>query len=131
MFGMGFGEILIVLVIAILFLGPDKLPGAMVDIAKFYKNTKNAIGNMKASFEHEMESSGIKEEVLAYKQELENVQTQLSKVNDIPATINSSVSHITQDLFNEAPQTQPTQEIKKPAPTDEEITFKKRESTDV
>ena len=35
MFGMGFTEILIIMVIAILFLGPDKLPGAMVDIAKF------------------------------------------------------------------------------------------------
>jgi len=43
MFGMGFSEILFIAVIAIIFLGPEKLPGAMVEIAKFIKNAKNAI----------------------------------------------------------------------------------------
>jgi len=38
MFGLGFMEILFIAIIAILFLGPDKLPGAMVDIAKFIKH---------------------------------------------------------------------------------------------
>ena len=43
MFGMGFTEILIILIIAILFLGPDKLPGTLVDIAKFFRNVKSRI----------------------------------------------------------------------------------------
>jgi sec-independent protein translocase protein TatB len=128
MFGMGFTEILIILIIAILFLGPDKLPGAMVDIAKFFKNTKNAIGSMKESFEHEMEASGIKAEALAYKQELLNAQEQLSKVNDIPGTINSSVSTLVQDMFNETPQ---EPEVKKAPKEEQEVTFKKRENIDV
>ena len=41
MFGFGFTEILIIVVIAILFLGPDKLPSAMVDVAKFFRSVKN------------------------------------------------------------------------------------------
>jgi sec-independent protein translocase protein TatB len=128
MFGMGFTEILIILIIAILFLGPDKLPGAMVDIAKFFKNTKNAIGSMKESFEHEMEASGIKAEALAYKKELENAQTQLSKVSDIPAALNDSVSNMAHDMFNDAPSEPTTKKVPK---EEQEVTFKKRENIDV
>ena len=43
MFGMGFTEILVVIVIAILFLGPDKLPTAMVEVAKFIKGIKKEL----------------------------------------------------------------------------------------
>jgi len=63
MFGMGFTEILIILVVAILFLGPDKLPTAMVDIAKFFRNMKKTIGTLKDSLEEEMNVSEIKQEV--------------------------------------------------------------------
>ena len=37
MFGMSLPEIIVIAVIAVLFLGPDKLPSAMVEIAKFFK----------------------------------------------------------------------------------------------
>jgi len=40
MFGMGFTEILFIAVIAIIFLGPDKLPEAMVQIANFLTISK-------------------------------------------------------------------------------------------
>ncbi len=42
MFGMGFTEILMIAVVAILFLGPDKLPDAMVSVAKFIKGGKRS-----------------------------------------------------------------------------------------
>ena len=34
MFGIGFTELVLIAIVAILFLGPDKLPQAMVEIAK-------------------------------------------------------------------------------------------------
>ena len=40
MFGMSLPEIIVIAVIAVLFLGPDKLPSAMVEIAKFFKTVK-------------------------------------------------------------------------------------------
>ena len=42
MFGMGFSEVLVIAIIAIIFLGPEKLPDAMVKVAKFFKTVKNA-----------------------------------------------------------------------------------------
>lgn len=40
MFGMGFFEILVVLVVAIIFLGPEKFPQAVVDVVKFFRAVK-------------------------------------------------------------------------------------------
>lgn len=85
MFGMGFTEILIVLVIAILFLGPEKLPTAIVDIAKFFKQMKTTVGSMKDSLEEEMNVTEIKEEALSYKKQLFEAQESLKKVVDLSA----------------------------------------------
>ena len=54
MFGMGFTEILVIGIIAILFLGPDKLPETMVEIAKFLRNVKRTVTNAKSSIESEL-----------------------------------------------------------------------------
>jgi hypothetical protein len=40
MFGLGFMEIFVILVIAVIALGPEKLPGVAVDVAKFLKKLK-------------------------------------------------------------------------------------------
>ena len=62
MFGMSFGEILIIAVIAILFIGPDKLPEAMVKIAKFFRSFKKTINETKETIEQEMHLAELKEE---------------------------------------------------------------------
>ncbi len=79
MFGMGFFEILMIAVVAIIFLGPEKLPKALVDMAKFFKAVKKTMDDAKESLEREVNLSKIKEEALAYKNSLtQDVQT-LSK----------------------------------------------------
>lgn len=83
MFGMGFTEIMIIAVIAILFLGPDKLPSAMVEIAKFFRSAKSTIGTMKESLEEELNVKDIKEEALAYKKELLNAGDQIKSATDV------------------------------------------------
>ena len=83
MFGMGFTEILIIAVIAILFLGPDKLPSAMVEVAKFFRNAKDTIGSVKDSLEEELNVKDIKEEALAYKQELLSASDKVKSATDV------------------------------------------------
>ena len=72
MFGMGFTEILFVAVIAIIFLGPDKLPEAMVQIAKFFKSFKKTVSDAKSTFEQEIHINELKEEALSYKRTLDS-----------------------------------------------------------
>ena len=71
MFGMGFTEILFIAVIAVLFLGPDKLPEAMVQIAKFFKSVKSTVNEAKSSFEEEIHIKELREEALGYRQKIE------------------------------------------------------------
>jgi len=83
MFGMGFTEILIVIVIAILFLGPDKLPTAMVEIAKFIKGVKKGVGDAKTALDDEIRISDLKDEALSYKKSLEDAASGLNGFKNI------------------------------------------------
>jgi len=78
MFGIGFTEILMILVVALLFLGPDKLPEAMVQVAKFIGSAKRMFNEAKASFEEEVHLKELKEEALGYKQQLEEHKEDIS-----------------------------------------------------
>ncbi|UCM99791.1 Sec-independent protein translocase protein TatB [Sulfurimonas sp. SWIR-19] len=120
MFGMGFTEMLLIAVVAILFLGPDKLPSTMVEIAKFFRNVKNTIGTVKDSLEEEMNLSQIKQEALAYKQELLSASESLNKVTDIPAQAGAKLTSLTDDILEDDEKTKETP--KEP----QEVTFKKK-----
>jgi len=80
MFGMGIGEILVIAIIAIIFLGPEKLPDAMVKGAKFFKSFKNSINDVKSSFEQEMKIQELKDEALTYKKKLDEAATSARKI---------------------------------------------------
>jgi len=83
MFGIGFTEILLISIIAILFLGPDKLPDTMVQIAKFIKSVKKTIGDAKSTLEEEMKIADLKEEALNYKKQLDSATTELRSFKNI------------------------------------------------
>ncbi len=83
MFGIGFTELLLIAIIAILFLGPDKLPEAMVQIAKFFKSVKKTVNEAKSSLEEEMRIADLKEEALSYKQQLDSATSELQGFKNI------------------------------------------------
>jgi len=119
MFGMGFTEILLIAVMAIIFVGPDKLPGMLIDIAKFFRSLKNTVSSVKETFEEEINVNDIKKEALAYKQELLREAEDLNQVAHIKDDIASGLSNLNDDIqsFDEKPQ-----EDKKP----QEVTLKKK-----
>ncbi|WP_294966620.1 Sec-independent protein translocase protein TatB [Sulfurimonas sp.] len=124
MFGMGFTEILIVAVIAILFLGPDKLPSAMVEVAKFFRSVKKTIGTVKDSLEEEMNVADIKEEALAYKKELLNASNDLKRVTDV-SQVGASLTNLSDDILGDDLEPKAKKEPVKP----EKVTFEKKETT--
>ena len=83
MFGIGFTELILISIIAILFLGPDKLPQTMVDIAKFIKSVKKTVGDAKNSLEEEMKIADLKDEALSYKQQLDDATSELKNFKNI------------------------------------------------
>jgi sec-independent protein translocase protein TatB len=95
MFGMSLGEILIIAVIAILFIGPDKLPNALVQIAKFFRGFKKSIHEAKETFDKELEIEELKDSAINYKKQLESSVEEiadsagLDKLDDIYSEFNS------------------------------------------
>jgi len=124
MFGMSFGEILIIAVIAILFLGPDKLPDAMVKIAKFFKSFKKSINDAKDTIEQEMHIAELKEGAISYKKQLEDSVNEVRKEVNVIDDINESIEDITDSVTKlDKPKKKPKKKAKK--------IEKKEDSTDV
>lgn len=100
MFGMGLGEIFLIAIIAVLFLGPEKLPSTMVEIAKFFRSVKNTVNSARATLEEEMKFSEMKEEALNYKKELIDASSELERLTNV-TEIGSELNVIKNDLdFN-------------------------------
>jgi len=74
MFGMGFMEIFLVLIVAIIALGPEKLPSALVEGAKFFKKIKGELSDAKSSLDKELNMSELKEDAEKLKASVSNIQ---------------------------------------------------------
>ena len=76
------GEIIIILIVAVLVLGPEKLPSTAVQIAKILKALKRQVDDAKESIEKEIRVSEIKKEADKYKNEFseynQNIRKKLS-----------------------------------------------------
>jgi len=88
MLDIGFSELLVVVVLAILVLGPDKLPEAMKDLARFIKKMKKMWRDATADITRELEMEEMKEEVKKYKEELKKLQNDTKIDNPLDALNN-------------------------------------------
>ena len=130
MFGLGFTEIMLIAVVAVLFLGPDKLPDAMVQVAKFMKSVKRAISDAKGSLDEEMKIADLKEEALNYKKQLDDATNELAgfknvginPIEDINEAINSAKTTFSEAASAAEQETIATQV----EPKRETVTFKKK-----
>ena len=120
MFGMGISEIIIIAVIAVIVLGPDKLPSAMVNIAKFFKVFKQTINGAKSTFEQEIKIAELKEDAKKYKDSLstsiDGVRKKLTleELDELKSSVNS-ISQTTQksraDMQNEISNLNPIDKL--------------------
>ena len=88
MFGMGFFEILLVLIVAVIALGPEKLPGAAVEVVKFFKKFKRGLEDAKTTLDTELNISEMKREADMFK----------ASIDDVSSGINSEINNVTQSV---------------------------------
>lgn len=79
---MSMGEIIVIIIVAILVLGPDKLPSTIAQIAKIMKALKKQVNEAKESIEKELQLSELQEQSKKYKDEFseynQNIRKKLS-----------------------------------------------------
>jgi len=122
MFGMSFGEILIIAVIAILFIGPDKLPETMVKIAKFFRGFKKTINETKETIEQELHLAELKDEAISYKEQLDGAVSDFKLDTDVNIVddINKSVKEIENSVTEIASEPKPKKAKKSKKKRDED-----------
>ncbi|GAA8374406.1 Sec-independent protein translocase protein TatB [Helicobacter pylori] len=105
MFGMGFFEILVVLIVAIIFLGPEKFPQAVVDVVKFFRTVKKTLNDAKDTLDKEINIEEIKKETLEYQKlfgnKVESLKgVKIEELEDAKVTAENEIKSI-QDLMQD------------------------------
>lgn len=59
MFGLGFGEILVIALIALVFVGPKRLPEAGRKIGEFYRQLRDAADTVKSTVTQDFETKPV------------------------------------------------------------------------
>ncbi|MDR2341440.1 MAG: Sec-independent protein translocase protein TatB [Campylobacteraceae bacterium] len=79
MFGIGFFEFIVIAIVAVIFLGPDKLPSAMIKIIKTFKTFSKSINEAKTVIEEELNIQELKEDSKKYRALLEQNTQKIKK----------------------------------------------------
>ena len=95
MFGMGFFEIFLVLIVAVIALGPEKLPGAAVEMVKFFKKLKSGVEEAKSTLDNELNISEMKKEADQFKASISDVT---APITDATSSLNANIDDLTDGL---------------------------------
>ena len=112
MFGMGFMEIFLIAIIAIIALGPEKLPDAMVQVARFFKKFKSGVEDAKSTLDNELNISDMKEEANKFKSQIEDAKSSVTNFDEFDLGV--------KDILNEEEDKKPKEKKKKETPKIEE-----------
>ena len=125
MFGMGFTEILLIAMVAIIALGPEKLPTTMVQIAKFINKIKTGLADAKTTLDNELNISELKAEATKFKTQIEETKTSLAVDSKIDLGLN--------DIMKDNLATDSSTETKKveEEPKQEKVSFKKEDKVKI
>ena len=121
MFGMGFMEIMLIAIIAVIALGPEKLPSAMVNMAKMFKKIKSGVDDAKSSLDNELNITKMKDEA-------DKLKAQLSYST---GTLSSGLDNILNDDEIKNDKAEVEAEIKEPVKKKKiKVSFKDTKTTD-
>jgi sec-independent protein translocase protein TatB len=78
MFGIDLGSLIVIMIVAIIFLGPEKLPEMIVQIVKFFKSFKNTVQEAKDTIQKEIDLHELKNTAVEYKEKIEKLTDNLN-----------------------------------------------------
>ena len=97
MFGIGLPEMIIIAVVALIFIGPDKLPGVLRSIGKGLVELKRATSDVRSNVQEEMQK--IEEEI-----ELKEVRESAQDFKNELGGVANKIDPLTLSKFNSVDQ---------------------------
>ena len=111
MLDIGFWELVLIGIVALVVLGPDKLPGAVRSVASVMRNVRQTANNLKAELNHELRVSELHQQLKQAEQKgmmnlNENERNAVSELEAAAREVNSIHQDIKQSTHstNEANQ---------------------------
>ena len=74
MFDMGFTEMMLIGVVALVVIGPEKLPGVARTAGKYFARLRNFMTNVRADVESELKADELREMFEAQQKELQSLK---------------------------------------------------------
>jgi len=87
MFDMGFTEMMLIGIVALVVIGPERLPGVARTAGKYFSRLRNFMTNVRADVESELKADELREMIKKQQEELSSLK---DVVNDVGKDINLS-----------------------------------------
>jgi sec-independent protein translocase protein TatB len=106
MFDVGFAEILLLSLVGLLVLGPERLPKVARTLGGITRKARSSWANLKHSIEAEMRAEELKKPLEAFRKEIKDTVDEVKSSTDITPTI-EEVKSTLDDLKSIDPQGKP------------------------
>jgi len=95
MFGIGGGELIIIVIIAFIFLGPEKFPGIAKSFGKSLRNFKDTGSEIKKTIYEEVKNSDIDKISI-----VKDLQSEIKKAKEELNPVNDKLNKTIDEVFN-------------------------------
>ncbi len=95
MFDVGFSELVLIAIVALLVVGPEKLPGLARQVGSWIGTTKRFVNSVRADIERELESEELKRMLNEQKSEISQLKGMIS---DTQAQVNAELQETERSL---------------------------------
>ena len=95
MFDMGFTELLLIGIVGLIVIGPERLPGVARTAGKYFGKLRRFMSNVKADVENELRTDELRD---ILKKQQEELQSLKNVVDDVGKDVDSSVSEMEKSI---------------------------------
>ncbi len=123
MFDMGFTEMMLIGIVALIVIGPERLPGVARTAGKYFGRLKRFMTTVKADVEQELRADELREILARQQEELNSLKDTISdagKEFEQEASALSEAGAEAVEASTAAAEPEPTPEPEPAAPPDEE-----------
>lgn len=102
MFDSGFLELLVIGIIALLVVGPERLPGVAAKAGKFIGKMKAFVATTRADIEKELRADELKDMLTQQKEEISELRGMMEKTKDDVSSEVNEASKMFEESVSEA-----------------------------
>jgi len=99
MFDMGFAEMMVIGIVALIVIGPERLPSVARSAGKWFAKIRNFVANVKSDVEREFKTDELKKILDQQQDELQSLKEAMSQSNNSSSTsIKDEIDSISKDI---------------------------------